>query len=468
MLSKWGLTIEIPLLLTYFTFFMDAGIILNLNLYLTCYTLKEYPEQNCSRLGRYKDNATKHLEELVQPEAAYVTTITEMVPAALPVFVSLMIGSWSDKHGRKPVMVYVLTCLSISCGVGAILINFCKNPYLLMLGAIPAMACGGGMTFFSVTLAYINEISTPSNISIRMAIFEVISVFSTCFGTLASIPLLYATSYSTVYVISCSLIFSSAVYTYFLVSEPLKNISDEKRSFSNVFTCDNFKEIFMVPFKRRPHNKRSLILLLLLITVLLNMVMSGEKTVQTLYLMKVFKWTSQEVNVFSSWSCVVFVIGTVVFTFLLNKKLHIKESYLTVVGIVSLIVSSILYGIAKNNWFIYLSVPVTILRSLINPMLRTLLGKNIAREEMGKIFSLIYVLNTFLQLGGGLMYNNIYQHTQSHPEAFNWVSIGLYAFCILLVIVVIVLESGIPEETSQTETSEVTVKEKAQVTEKIK
>lgn len=75
-----------------------------------CYNVLGYPEVNCSRLGRYTDNETLALEQIVQPHAGLMTAVTEMVPSTIPVLLALVIGSWSDKFGRRPVLLFVLSC----------------------------------------------------------------------------------------------------------------------------------------------------------------------------------------------------------------------------------------------------------------------------------------------------------------------------------------------------------------------
>ncbi|XP_072379359.1 probable peptidoglycan muropeptide transporter SLC46 [Diabrotica undecimpunctata] len=447
--SNYKVTAEFPLLLVYFAFMLYAGVVTNLMSFKTCYTLLHYPKENCSRLGLETDDATIELEKKVQSQSTYVLTITEMVPSSLPILISLGIGAWSDKHGRRPAMIYTLTCISIGFALYVVILLFDElNPYYMMLGAIPAMVCGGPLTFFSIAISLMNDVATEENRGVTMAVFEVIMVFCMCFGTLSSTPLLYATSYAAVGGVCAGLIIIATIYTYFWVPESLKVDNKNKATFSNVFTCKNLTELFVVAGTKRPNNKRYILLTWLTILFLLNVVATGDGNVKTMYLRNVFEWSMTDKNVFTSWSSVVGMCGTISLMFILYKKLKIKEAPLVILGFVSAIGSSLVYALAKANWHIYTTVFIGICGGIINPMIRTSIAKILPREEMGKIFSLITVVNSLLQVVGGLAYSFIYTKTKS--GIFNYVSIGLDVVAITLVLSIMFVSnrSNEPESVS--------------------
>uniref|UniRef100_A0A6P7FQF7 Proton-coupled folate transporter-like n=1 Tax=Diabrotica virgifera virgifera TaxID=50390 RepID=A0A6P7FQF7_DIAVI len=450
--SNFKPTIEIPLLLVYFAFMTYAGIVTNLISFKTCYTLENYPKENCSRLGRYTDNATLDLEKTVQSKSTYVLTITEMIPSSVPILISLGVGAWSDKHGRRPALIYTLCCLSVGFASYVIVLLFDDlNPYYMMIGAIPAMLCGGPLTFFSIAISVMNDVSTDENRGLTMAVFEVIMVFCTCFGTLASTPLLYATSYATVGGFCAVLIILATIYTYFLVPESLKVGEDNKATVSNVFTCKNLTELFVVAGRKRSNNKRFILLAWLSILFILNIITSGEGNVKTMYLRNVFEWTMSDKNEFTAWASVVGMVGTIGLMFILYKKLKMKEASLVILGFISAIGSSLVFALAKENWHIYITVFIGIFGGMINPMIRTSIAKILPRDDMGKIFSLITVVNSILQMVSGLIYSLLYTKTKS--GLYNYVSIGFDVIALILVLSII-LVSRQSNETESVSTKE--------------
>lgn len=65
-----------------------------------------FNETDCAKLGsKNPDNATQELETLVQPYANTFLMTQNLVGVFLPAMFCLFIGPWSDKHGRKPVLI---------------------------------------------------------------------------------------------------------------------------------------------------------------------------------------------------------------------------------------------------------------------------------------------------------------------------------------------------------------------------
>lgn len=78
----------------------------NFILYRSCYILLGYNETDCALLGT--SNASKaivDLEEKVQPIATVILMTHRLVGNILPILFSFIVGPWSNKHGRKPILL---------------------------------------------------------------------------------------------------------------------------------------------------------------------------------------------------------------------------------------------------------------------------------------------------------------------------------------------------------------------------
>lgn len=75
-------------------------------IYRTCYVSFGFNESECAKLGteNLDSNATE-LEKIVQPYANVISMTKSFVETFLGVFICLFIGPWSDKKGRKPVLL---------------------------------------------------------------------------------------------------------------------------------------------------------------------------------------------------------------------------------------------------------------------------------------------------------------------------------------------------------------------------
>lgn len=65
-----------------------------------------YNISECALLGsENKDNYTQNLESIVQPYANVISMVNGIPSGITSAFIALFIGSWSDKYGRKPVII---------------------------------------------------------------------------------------------------------------------------------------------------------------------------------------------------------------------------------------------------------------------------------------------------------------------------------------------------------------------------
>lgn len=123
------LSIEIPLFLLFFSFMLAGKLNLinyvcerkqslcyfpdpvftNLLIYRTCYVTLGYNQSECALLGmKNATEKTAELEKLVQPYANIVSMTENIMDSLIISVVCTFFGPWSDKHGRRPLL---LTCL---------------------------------------------------------------------------------------------------------------------------------------------------------------------------------------------------------------------------------------------------------------------------------------------------------------------------------------------------------------------
>lgn len=81
----------------------------NLILYRTCYVILGYNKSECALLGTSDaNNRTKELEEKVQPHASVIMATDSFGAILVSSLLCFFLGAWSDKYGRRPVMLYTI------------------------------------------------------------------------------------------------------------------------------------------------------------------------------------------------------------------------------------------------------------------------------------------------------------------------------------------------------------------------
>lgn len=75
--------------------------------YRVCRSELNEDEEVCRRLERKEDGLnSKDLETQVQPFVASFNSYKVMIESLIPAVMSLFVGAWSDKHGRKRVIIF--------------------------------------------------------------------------------------------------------------------------------------------------------------------------------------------------------------------------------------------------------------------------------------------------------------------------------------------------------------------------
>uniref|UniRef100_A0A6P7GBV8 Uncharacterized protein LOC114340246 n=1 Tax=Diabrotica virgifera virgifera TaxID=50390 RepID=A0A6P7GBV8_DIAVI len=348
------ITVEVPLFLTYTSFLLLGSILNNFTIYRTCYNLLKYDEADCALLGRVSNNLTRELEKNVQPLANIVTMVLEMPNATVPVIICIFAGPWSDKHGRIPVQLMSLIGFTVSMSIFGIMAAFRNlSPWYFVLAAIPSMLTGGAPTYFAVILAYINDISTDHTRALRMAIFEAVLLVALLLGSLSSGPILYSTNYETVFFLAAGLLALASLYTMFLLPETAKIKEGEEGTLKELIRCSYFIDMFKAVFKKRENHDRCIVVSIVVTITIMNFITNGENVIKFPFLREKLGWTLNKNNYFNAASHVITIVGTVGATLVLHRKLHMKETVVSLMGILGFVLNSFLRGAATSDAYIY-------------------------------------------------------------------------------------------------------------------
>lgn len=94
----------------YFSFYPTEAVTTNFILDRTCYVLLGFNQSDCALLGTSNaTNATIALEEKVQPTASVILMTIRIIGNIVPILCSFIVGPWSNKHGRKPILLSAFT-----------------------------------------------------------------------------------------------------------------------------------------------------------------------------------------------------------------------------------------------------------------------------------------------------------------------------------------------------------------------
>uniref|UniRef100_A0A6P7GPM6 Proton-coupled folate transporter-like isoform X2 n=1 Tax=Diabrotica virgifera virgifera TaxID=50390 RepID=A0A6P7GPM6_DIAVI len=456
-------TVEVPLFFNYVYFLLTSSVVTNLIIYRTCYVTLGYNKSDCSQLGNKDNNVTHHYEKIVQPYADVVLMVKSLLDLLLPTFICLMAGSWSDKHGRKPVLLVTLGGMAFTC---TLIILFCLfeniSPWIFLITAIPTMITGNNTTFFAITLSYISDTSSKETRGLRMAFCEVALATGSLLGSISSSYIFYATNYPSMFAIGLACVSIGIAYTIFFVPESIENMQESRKLITNTedekekpVRINLFKEIIQTTIKKRENYDRAVIILTLTSIIIYIFLTHADTSIRYIFLRGKLNWTFTKYNLYNSVCMLIWAAGTMAGSYILQRKFHIKDSILALIGLISMLSCVILQFLATNDTAIYIAGASKCLGGLVAPMLRAKISQLVPSDEVGKIFAMVVGAGALVSAALTPVYTLVYNNTIYIDSAlYNLLSISFLTITITLVVLVIYLEKQ-----SQINTSEVQIVE---------
>ncbi|GJQ82696.1 hypothetical protein Trydic_g19708 [Trypoxylus dichotomus] len=415
----------------------------NFIIYRTCYVSLGYDKDDCEKLGsaNARNTSTDELEKLVQPYANLVIMTQSAVTNVLPAITYLFAGAWSDRNGRKPVMLFAIAG-SLFHGTVSLIIVLCPSlsPWYLLSGSIPAAIFGRLPQLMMVMVCYVIDNTEEGNRGLRISIVEAIPVLARFLGTLCSSFVFSLGGYALVYGLDifCNLL--SFLYVLFVLTEAVSN--SVQQSETSVYSFENISEMLETTFKVRENRGRLVLLTTLLSSTLCVLVGRADGSVIFQFLRQKLKWDLEHFTLFSSASTLLGFVGIAAGIALLHKLLKITELPLMILGVAFYLISALVQGWAYEDWHIYIAGGLKSIYGIFNPMFRSFVSKLISKEEAGKIFSLAVTMDALVAMIAAPLYILIYNRTLNiYSGAFNFVTASVCGFNIILLAAVAKIKS---------------------------
>jgi PCFT/HCP family folate transporter-like MFS transporter 1/3 len=380
-------------------------------------------------------------------------TVIQAVP---PVIFTLLAGPWSDRHGRKPLIIIAMFGYVISNLVFLVNLYFfyeLKAEFLLFESLQDLT--GGRPIFCLASYAYITDVSDPKTRTKRLSYLDGVFPFGFYIGNSLSsiIKKELGFSYNFGFGILCALL--SVLYCAFFVKES-KTIRQEKiekrmseqtqdhcdegkeleeanemvktkgRIFCEMFQLESFKQGFATVLKKRGHYKRSLLLILILGFVLEIFFFGGLWSSHFLFLRKQLNWTSMQYTRYTSILGLIGLLSQYIAVPLLANKAKIHDSTISLLETFTSIINLFILAFAVNEWMLYIGGLVAFLDAAATTMFRSLISKTVEPDEIGKVFSVVGVFHALLPFATGPIFGVLYMKTvEFTPNAFIFLLIGI-------------------------------------------
>lgn len=290
------------------------------------------------------NDTSKDATNDVQTQAAQCLLVLSLVRQLPSIIVSLQLGPWSDKYGRKFVIMMSIT--------GAILTNVCYllNSYYLdssaiylILSGLPVGLLGDYGAFVMALFGHVKEITNFDSLSPKIAILDGIEMVTSELGPLIGTTLFVNFGFMSVFA-GCIIFHGLGILSAYLTISQ-KPIKICKTMIRDMCHCEGYLQSVRSIVKKRDNNKRTYILVLFMITAIIAFGMSGKQISEVKS--RRIEQLARDTNANSVCAAHFSSKGLSHFT---SISYHLRNCYNTVCSILGNMEINYLYTVSKLDW----------------------------------------------------------------------------------------------------------------------
>ena len=330
--------------------------------------------------------------------AAHTVGILSALYAAMQFVFAPILGSLSDRYGRRPVILGSL----FGSGLDYILLAFAPTLSLFYVGRIVAGITGANITAAS---AYIADVSPPEK---RAANFGIIGA-AFGLGFIAGPALggfLGSKDLRLPFLVAAGLTMANWLYGYFVLPESLAKENRRSFSWGRANPVGSFAALTRYP----------VVAGLAVTSFLLNLAQFSLHATWVLYTGHRYGWNPGQVG----WSLATVGIMAAVVQGGLTRRIipAIGEKKALTIGLILGAFSMFGYGLATEGWMIYVILVIGSTGGIAGPASQGLISRNVADNEQGAVQGALTSLTSIAGIFGPLIGTSLFGYFISSNAPF--------------------------------------------------
>ncbi|XP_071951469.1 proton-coupled folate transporter-like [Antedon mediterranea] len=364
------------------------------------------------------------------------------LPLTIPaIFTTICFGGWSDKYGRKPMMIIPAVGFLIMSIFQMFQVLRMDMPLgITLIGNFIAGMSGGFVTITFATFSYIADITTKENRTLRIGILQSMTFSSSIVGLLTSGVIVQNREYGflLLYCLIALLNILIVVYTQFWLLESIGPNTDPyfqtirtteeketettsrpsevseiecKTCFSDMWSPRNFKIVYRDVMKKRQHFDRFILFLLFVSLFILQMVLAGDNQMFALYAKDSFHLSPAQTGYFTASKNAVLFLFTVLGVWLL-RKFNLNEMRCCSLSFIVFLSGYIGFSLAKSESTLWAMLILLSPSGLVGGIIRGAISRTVGPDEQGSIFAAMSSMENLMVFVAAFMFNILYPVTK--------------------------------------------------------
>uniref|UniRef100_A0A8C6GVC3 Proton-coupled folate transporter n=1 Tax=Mus spicilegus TaxID=10103 RepID=A0A8C6GVC3_MUSSI len=361
--------------------------------------------ENCG--NQSADPLMKEVETLTSHWTLYMNVGGFLVG----LFWSTLLGAWSDRVGRRPLLVLASLGLLLQAVVSIFVVQLELHVGFFVLGRALCALLGDFNGLLAAGFASVADVSSNHSRTFRMALLEACIGVA---GTLASLlggHWLRAQGYANPFWLALALLIVMALYAAFCFGETVK----EPKS-TRLFTLRHHRSIARLYVVPAPEKSRMHLALYSLAIFMVVTVHFGAQDILTLYeLSAPLCWDSKLIGYGSAAQHLPYL------TSLLGLRLLqfcLADTWVAEIGLAFNILGMVVFAFATITPLMFTGYGLLFLSLVTTPVIRAKLSKLVSESEQGALFSAVACVNSLAMLMASGIFNSIYPATLNFMKGF--------------------------------------------------
>lgn len=304
-----------------------------------------------------------------------------------------VLGSLSDRYGRRPLLLWSL----LGLGIDYVILAIAPNLMWLFIGRIIAGIMGSSMT---TATAYISDISTPERKSQNFGMISAVAGLGLIIGPLIGGMLGHYGERIPFYA-AAVLSLLNLIYGFFVLPESLKESNRGTFSWRAVNPVETMKSI----------KKEILPPSLIIAFVFIALAGHAIQSTWNVYGMEKFHWKADMIGYSLGFFGVLMIISQGLFIGLFINKLGQKKSIMICLFLYS--VSLLLFAFINASWMAFVVMIPYALGGMATPILQSLISSNVANNKQGLLQGGLSSIGSITAVFGPLLMTGIFAYFTS-------------------------------------------------------
>ncbi|XP_063696605.1 proton-coupled folate transporter-like [Culicoides brevitarsis] len=432
-----------PTMFLYMMAFMLTNVVEQVFfVYKACRVDHGYDEDICRNIEKFEN-----IKKEVQKTVSLFHQWDSIAGHIIPIFLALFLGAWSDKRGRKLPLIMGLTgklVYSLMIVINAYQPNWPLN-YVIYTATIPSALLGADVAIFASCFAYIADITTVQNRTLRITILDAAYLLTMPTGVAIGKELynnVFDKSFGAMFACNVSLMLLSIIYSLVFLkwqtTESQRPISEigYLNIFADFFDKNHAIRSFKTVLKKRPE-KRRMYILMILVAMGFYTFQRDERNMLYLYTQLKLDWNTDVFSNFRTYQSSAYVVMMMVGIPIMTKVFKWSDCVLIMAGSISHAAGRVFFAFATSGWMMYVGATVACLGPVTAPVVRSFMSKLVSSAERGTLFAVLAVFDNAVPFISATLYSQLYNATiNDYPASIFWLTFAsqVIVFSIFLTI----------------------------------